>query len=135
MSPEPEELRLQAHHREKSAVARIQDELDAMIALTNHLREAYQWEINDGMGYKRQGVAESIVKKGVQLASMMDTLVKTKIAYDKAQKALSETMTPAEERAAVVAFIKGLEAVDRSNLLRDIRKWMRARNEDTSETL
>lgn len=135
MSDPFEEARIAAHKKAKTAVIRIQEELDALIRLTNHMREAYEYELNDGMGYKRLGISEALVRKGKDLAAMMDTLVKAKIAYDKASKSLAESMTPDEERSALMAYCKSITPKERNDFMRDLRTWMRIKNEDVSETL
>lgn len=131
----PDELRETAKARSKHLVQRLQDELDEMIKIAAHMREAYNNELMDGLGYKKLGVSADMVRKGKELATMFDTLTSAKIRFDKSLKQLAETMTPEEETAAVKTYIRSLNTVDRANLMRDIREWMRVRSEDISATL
>lgn len=135
MTLEPDELREKAKAQAKYLVQRLQDELDEMIKIAAHMREAYNNELMDGLGYKKLGVSAEMVRKGKELATMFDTLTSAKIRFDKSLKQLAETMSPEEEKAAVKTYIRSLSVEDRKNLVKDIRDWMRKRNEDISATL
>lgn len=132
---DPDDLREKAKAQAKHLVQRLQDELDEMIKIAAHMREAYHNELMDGLGYKKMGVTPEMVRKGKELATMFDTLTSAKIRFDKSLKQLAETMTPEEERAAVKTYIRSLSVEDRHTLMKDIRDWMKKRNEDISSAV
>lgn len=127
-----EELRAAALAEHKKRVIRMADELDHMIKLVAHCRESVQEQVFSGFGYKKMGMNEKELKAVKELALTWNSVVDAKIRFDKAQKGLAEAMTPDEEKAAVVAFIKSLDATERANMLRGIRQWMRNAGEDVS---
>jgi hypothetical protein len=115
---EPDELRAIRRKEMEKAVIRLQDELDRLIKMYAFLREALENEIYSGLGYKQLTASEKDVKKLKELTVGMNSLVETKIKYDKAQKQMAASMTLAEELDAVFKFIMTLGYVDRNNLRR-----------------
>jgi hypothetical protein len=109
--------------------ARLNDEIDAMLLVAFHMRTAFENELKDGMGHKMLAIPDKLVKKGQELAKMLDTLTSAKIRYDKAVKKLSDDMTPEEERKAVVTYIKALDPPDRAELISGIQRWRWERKE------
>jgi uncharacterized protein YdiU (UPF0061 family) len=126
--------REEARERYAKLVVRLQDEIDQMLKVFNHMREAYENELNEGMGYKRLGMNESMVKKGKELAAMLNTIVDAKIRYDKAAKHLADNMTPEEERKAATIYVKSLPADERGSWMANIRKWMLQQGEPVVTT-
>jgi hypothetical protein len=121
-------------HRERAQaemerlVVRLQDELDRLIKLYVFARESLENEMLSGVGYKKMGLNEKDVKKLKELTVGMNSLIESKIKWDKAQKQLAATMTPKEEMDAVFKYICTLSGEDQ-HLLRDrlndrgIWKW------------
>lgn len=124
-----EELRENAKADQEHLVTRLQDELDRMIKMFAHAREAVNNEMMDGLGYKKMGLSEKDMKKLVSLADLAASVVATKIRFDKALKDMANRMTPAEEKAAVIAYIKSCEAQDRGEIIRTIKDWEAKRYE------
>lgn len=100
----------------EKTVVRLADELDSLIAMYVFAREALQIEMTEGMGYKQQGILDSIVKKLKELTTGLNSLVEAKIKWDKAAKQLAATMTPAEEMDAVFKYIVSLDHDAQTNL-------------------
>lgn len=130
---EPEELRAKAKHQQERIVVRLQDELDKMIKLLAWARECFETEMMAGMGYKKLTITEKDVKKLKELAGIVDSVVGAKIRFDKAAKSMADTMTPAEEKAAVVAYLKACEAQDRADIIMRIKNWEATRGLPNSQ--
>ncbi len=120
---EPEEARLKVKAEHERIVVRLQDELDKMIKLFSWAREATENDLMGGLGYKKLTVTDKDLKKLKELSNMCDSIVSAKIRFDKAAKSMADTMTPAEEKAAVIAYIKAAEVVDRADILHRIKDW------------
>ncbi len=104
-------------------VTRMADELDAMIKMASWARECLFNELTDGLGYKKMGISDKGVKKMAEVAKMMETLTGAKIRFDKAAKAMADTMSPKEEMDAVIAYLKSVEPQVRSDILTNIKNW------------
>lgn len=113
----------------KLSVARIQDELDALIKIFSHMRESFENEMMEGLGFKQLAVTDKQLKQAEQLSKIMTAVVASKIRYEKAAKALAESMTPEEERKACLDYVKSLDPKDRRNWVECLRGWMKQNNE------
>lgn len=129
----PGELKELAIDKHEHMVKRIGDELDRMIKMAAFMREALQNEMFSGLGYKQMGVSEKDLKKMKEAAAIFDTLTSAKIRYDKSMKQLTDSMTPAEERAAVITYIKAQNFEDRKYILQEVHRWQDARREPRVE--
>lgn len=116
VSTEVDKTRESARAAYEKLVLRLQDELDRLIKMYAWTREAMERSMFEGMGYKQLDVDEKSVKKLKELTIGMNSLVETKIKWDKAQKQLAATMTPAEEMAAVMTYIEALDGEARHSL-------------------
>lgn len=101
-----------------SMVVRLENELDKLINMFAWARQALENEMLDGMGYKQAGLSEAFTKKLKELTIGMNSVVETKVKYDKAKKAMAKEMTATEERDAVFKYIMTLPENER-DLLRD----------------
>lgn len=124
----PEQHREQAKKRLAHAVVRLQDELDKMIKLFSAAREAVENEMMEGMGYKKLALTDKDMKKLVGLADLASSVVSTKIRFDKASRQMADTMTPEEERKAVISYLKAAEPRDREYVLTQVKEWQDRRN-------
>lgn len=115
-------------------VVRLQDELDSLIKIFSHMRESFEAEMMDGMGYKKIGTTQTLLNKAKELALLMTTVVNAKIRFDKAHKTLAESMTPDEELKACGDYIRALDAPVRQQWLRNLRDWMSRRGESHPTT-
>ena len=106
----------QAKARLKELVTRLEDQLDKLIKMYAFSREALENEMLSGMGYKGQGLHETFPKKLKELTIGLNSLVETKIKWDKAKKALGETLTKEEEVEACFQFILSLTDTEKHDL-------------------
>jgi hypothetical protein len=67
-----------------------------------------------------------LVEQAELLTKMMTALVTAKIRFDKASKQMADAMTPEEESAACMAYIKTMEPERRSHWLARLKEWMTA---------
>lgn len=130
--PTPDESRESVKNEHGRIVVRLQDELDRMIKLFSWAREAAENDLMGGMGYKKLTITDKDLKKLKELATMCDSIVSAKIRFDKAAKSMADTMTPAEEKAAVVAYLKAAEVQDRADILNRIKDWENKRGNPSS---
>jgi hypothetical protein len=100
----------------KELVLRLEDELDKLLKMFAHSREALENEMNSGLGERRLALSEKDVKKLKELTIGFNSLVESKIRYDKAKKQMASQLTPKEERDAVVAYICSLPYEERTEL-------------------
>lgn len=113
----------------KIQVVRIQDELDALVKIFSHMRESLQNEMFEGLGYKKAGVLPSLLKPAESLTKMMTSMVDAKIRFDKAAKVMADQMTPEEERAACMKYVKSLPVEERNAWVRELKIWLGKHNE------
>lgn len=107
-------------------LVRLESELDSLINMFAWARKALENEMLDGMGHKQLGLTEPFVKKLKELTVGMNSVVETKIKYDKAKKQMASTMTAKEERDAVIKYIVALPSDERElmrQLLHDRGIW------------
>lgn len=105
----PDQLRARAKDAQEKLVVRLEDELEKLIKMVSFARDALNNELFSGMGYKGEAVSEKDLKKLKELTISMNSLIDSKIRYDKARKQLAASMTPEEEMSAVVTYIKSLD--------------------------
>lgn len=123
----------QALHRHKVTVVRLQDELDSLIKIFSHMRQSFENEMMDGLGYKKMALTDTQVKQGAALSKMMTEMVMCKIRWDKAAKQMADSMTPEEEREAVMKYIKTLTPEEQRTLVYTIKQWQDLKYERDSK--
>lgn len=109
--------------KQEHIVVRLGDELDRLLKLGKWLRECLENSLYDGLGYKQMAIPKGAVQQYKDLATTMDSVVKTKIAFDKAAKILAENMTPDEEMKAVIKYLKATSPDVRKAVFKEIRDW------------
>ena len=119
---EVETLRNQVRREESFRIQRLGDELDQLIKLVSWARESLQNELYSGMGYRKEALVESDLRKLKDLTTTVNSAVEAKIKWDKAQKSLAEAMTPEEERSAVIAYIKSLDLEKYKELMGRVKR-------------
>lgn len=102
-------------------VTRLGDELDKLLKLITWARECLDNELMEGLGHKKLGISDKDLRKIKDLAATMNSAVEAKIRFDKAQKQLSESMTPEEEYSAVFQYLKTLDWQKKQDLLKACR--------------
>lgn len=121
--------KLMADANREHASYRLQDELDKLLKIFSHMRQCFESEMTDGLGYKKIGITPVLLKNAVELGKLMTSLVDSKIRYDKAKKQLADDMTPEEEELACLTYLKSLSGDRRQAALIKLRDWMKLRNE------
>lgn len=116
----PEELRKKALALHDARVVRLGDELEEFIKLLAHYREALTNETFEGMGYKTLAAPKAMLDKLQVLGQLMDKAVSSKIKFDKAARDMVANMTPEEERAAVMEYVRSLPEGERGDVLIDL---------------
>lgn len=117
-----------SHSEIKDMVVRLENELDNMIKMFAWAREALEREMLSGISPGKHGLQDSLTKKLKELTIGMNSMVESKIRYDRAKKELAKNMTPEEEMDAVIAYIVNLSNEDKNRLRdrlndRGIYKW------------
>lgn len=105
-----------AKERMKVLTVRIEDELESLIKMFSHARASLENELLSGMGYKQLTLSEKDAKKLKEFTVGMNSLVETRIKWDKAKKQMAAHMTPAEEMDAVFQYIMALDDHARNGL-------------------
>lgn len=105
-----------AKERLAKLVTRIENELDSMIKMFAFARQALENEMMDGLGFKQHGLTDVFPRKLKELTMGMNSLVETKIKWDKAKKVLGEQLTEVEEMDACVQYILSLTDIERHAL-------------------
>lgn len=120
--------------KQERIVVRMQDELDRMIKLFSWARECMENELYTGglSPGRKLALTDKDLKKLKELSMMCENLVGAKVRFDKASKAMADTMSPAEEKAAVIAYIKACDYQDRADIIRRIKDWEVARANPSS---
>lgn len=90
-------------------VVRLEGELDQLINMFAWARKALENEMLDGVGYKQSGLNEAFTKKLKELTIGMNSVVETKIKYDRAKKQMAKAMSPTEEADAVIKYLLTLK--------------------------
>lgn len=132
--PQGEGLSVEGHQekalkKHNISVVRLQDELDHLIKIFSHMRECFENEMMDGLGYKKLALTAKQIGQGGELAKMMTAVVAAKIRFDKAAKQMADSMTPEEERNACLKYVQSLEPAERQTWLHNLREWMERRRE------
>lgn len=116
MSEDPEKMRDNTREHYTKMVVRLQDEIERLLKLYVFQREALETEMYDGMGYKKLTADEKFVKKLKELTIGMNSLVESRIKWDRAQAKMAESMTPTQEMDAVVNYVMTLDSDAWNNL-------------------
>lgn len=124
----------QAKAKHGHMVIRIQDELERLLKIGSHLRECMENEMFEGVGYKKMGVPPGMMKDFRELAGIMKDVTHALVQFNKAQKALADSMSKSEEKEAVKKYIKAMEPGERKEFLRDIREWAETRADFAPKT-
>lgn len=111
---------------------RIADEVQANLNLAAWLRVSLENEMGAQFGVGKDGsppkcgVDGKVVQKWRDVVKAFEALTACKVKLDTSAKKLAETMTPEEELAAVRAYVRSLEGVQRGTFLRTEAAWHEA---------
>lgn len=87
---------------------RLKNELNLILEMVVHAREALQNELNTEFAQKKISIDKPFLDRLKGLTACFTQLTESRIRLDKAEKEMEAEMTPAEEREAVRAFVKSL---------------------------
>lgn len=93
---------------------RIQDELESLTKIVTRMRVQFEREVADWE--KTGNFRTELIKIARELTTTMEALLSLRIRFDKAQKELADEMTPEQERAAVIAYLRSLNAEERKSI-------------------
>lgn len=100
----------------------LKTELNAILALVQHSREALQNELSSETAQKKLFIDEKFIKKLKELSSCFGSLTDARIRLEKAEKAMEKEFTPEQEKQAVREFVAELEGRERGKFIRDLVK-------------
>ncbi len=109
---------------QEHVVVRLGDELDRLIKIGAFLREKLEQDIQLQIG---KGLPRDGIKSYKELATTIESVVSAKVRFDKAAKQMADTMTPAEERRAVIQYLKSCHKDDRKEILDELAEWIERR--------
>lgn len=113
-----------ARRAQEHVVVRLGDELDRLIKIGAFLREKLEQDIQLQIG---KGLPRDGIKSYKELATTIESVVSAKVRFDKAAKQMADTMTPAEERKAVIQYLKACNRDDRKEILDELAEWIERR--------
>lgn len=113
--------RIHSSPRERSArVLRLKEELNLILELVVHSREALGNELNSEFAQLQKSVDKSFLRKLKDLTSCYNSLSSSRIQLDKAERQMEKEMTAEEEKEAVISYLMSLEARERSKMLNEV---------------
>lgn len=127
MSTDDDRERALSRLKARAEVVRWGRELDRLLALFTHYLDAAENEAMAGFGFKALGLDDKMVTRLKNLTEAAKSITTAKVAYDKAEKALGEGLTPEQEQAWVQKWIMGMENVKRRQFIVDLLKSHRKR--------
>lgn len=104
-------------------VIRLKEELNRILELVVHSREALENELKSETAQRKLFIDEKFIKKLKELTGCYNALTQSRIQLDKAERTLEKELTPGEERDAVVEFIQALDGIERGRLLKRLVIW------------
>lgn len=101
-------------------VIRLKEELNLILELVVHSREALKNELSTEFAQKRLSVDKTFLTKLKELTACYNSLTDARIRLDKADRSLEKDLSPAEEKEAVREFILSLGGDERGRFLRQM---------------
>lgn len=101
-------------------VVRLKDELNKVLDLVVHSRQALENELSGGIAQKAQFIDKVFVSKLKDLSSCYNTLTDSRIRLDKAEASLEKDMTPEDEKRAVTEYIMAMNGRERGIFLKSM---------------
>lgn len=116
------ELSMKPGVAERTARAlRVRNELGLILELVVNIRVRLEQELADAVSAKF--INKEFVTKLKDLTACYQTLTQCQIQLNKSEKAMEDDMTPAQEKAAVMAFVKALDGSERYDVIHDLWAW------------
>lgn len=134
------ELKIKPGVAERSARAiRLREELNLILELVVHSRQALENELSSEFAQKRLSVDKAFVGKLKDLTSCYQTLTQSQIQLNKNEKQMEADMTPAQEKQAVRDFVASLGSDERYDLIHEMwrthKKLRKPNGAPTPDTL
>lgn len=101
-------------------VVRLKDELNLILELVVHSREALTSELSSEFAQKKLAIDKPFLTKLKELTACYNSLTDARIRLDKADRSLEKDLSPAEEKEAVREFILSLAASERGRFLKQM---------------
>ena len=98
-------------------VVRLKDELNLILELVVHSREALTFELSSEFAQKRLMIDKPFLTKLKELTACYNSLTDARIRLDKADRSLEKDLSPAEEKEAVREFVAALGNEERYRFL------------------
>ncbi|HEY6019745.1 MAG TPA: hypothetical protein VIY48_07540 [Candidatus Paceibacterota bacterium] len=110
--------------RERNArVIRMKDELIKMLDLVTRCRESVEAEVSSGIAAEMKFVDADFLKRIKELSVIFNNMTDARIRLDKAERAIENDLTPAEEYDAVRQYVRSLDPKERGQFLRTEIEW------------
>lgn len=106
---------------------RLKNELNLVLELVVHSREALQNELSSEFAQKKLSIDKTFLTKLKELTACFNSLTASRIQLDKAERAMEAEMTPQEEREAVLNFVASLSMDESYRLIHRMWDQHRAR--------
>lgn len=127
-----ERARALAALKDRATVVRWGKELDRLLALFAFYLDGAEKQAMEGFGYKNLGIDDKTVTRLKGLTEAAKSITTSKVAYDKAEKALGDGLTPEQEREWVRKWVMGMENEERRAFIIGLLKSHRTRTAITA---
>ena len=115
------ELKIKPGVAERSARAiRLKEELNLILELVVHSREALENELSSEFAQKKLSVDKAFIGKLSDLTRCYQALTASRIQLDKSERTMEAEMTPAQEKQAVRDFVASLGADERYDIIHEM---------------
>lgn len=99
-------------------VIRLKEELNLILELVVHSREALTNELSSEFAQKKLAIDKPFLTKLKELTACYNSLTDARIRLDKAERSVEKDLSPAEEKEAVADYIMSLGNTERGRLLK-----------------
>lgn len=101
-------------------VIRLKEELNLILELVVHSREALTNELSTEFAQKKLAIDKPFLTKLKELTACYNSLTDARIRLDKAERSLEKDLSPAEEKEAVRDYIMSLGVPERGRFLKQM---------------
>lgn len=101
-------------------VIRLKEELNLILELVVHSREALTNELSTEFAQKKLTIDKPFLTKLKELTACYNSLTDARIRLDKAERSLEKDLSPAEEKEAVRDYVMSLTNLERGRFLKQM---------------
>jgi hypothetical protein len=101
-------------------VIRLKEELNLILELVVHSREALTNELSSEFAQKKLAIDKPFLTKLKELTACYNSLTDARIRLDKAERSLEKDLSPAEEKEAVRDYVLSLGRAERGKFLKQM---------------